>query len=378
MVAGLLVSRYLCVEMPCKPRGDSHLFQLSNLFRYAHGDVRCVKLQHPRDDFYYCIADVLRCVCEVGAERATEIWKTLPDKMKQELQGGSVTEFNFHRTAIPVATYNALKKIISEVRGHKADRFRMLHPDIFEKAVVSTSPSPSPIPFPPSRPTMPPTQSNLYTFFGRGSESVTSDPGGDCRMDFDKENEPPVGMDCDPPMEEAGCCAKEKKRKAPANIMHAIRSRCEFTNNLMQQYKLAQDTIQNFEHRERMCAELIKTLHMLPDAEDAFAAEAKASVGFVYCLVSDAYPNRVKIGRSKNVEERLSALNTGCAPKPLRVALTVKTLHPARDEKRTHTFFAAVRREGEYFQTSVAEVKAFFDAQIVPEYIKELEAAAGI
>ena len=77
-----------CAAMTCKPRGYSHLFQLSNLFRYAHGDVRCVKLPQPRDDFYYCISDVVRCVCEVGAERATEIWKTLPDKMKQELQGG--------------------------------------------------------------------------------------------------------------------------------------------------------------------------------------------------------------------------------------------------------------------------------------------------
>lgn len=364
--------------MPSKTRGDSHLFQLSNLFRYAHGDVRCVRLQHPIDDFYYCISDVLRCVCDVGSERATEIWKTLPDVFKNALPVGSVAEFTFHRSAVPVATYQTLKKIIGEIKGHKAHNFRTIHADIFENNnATASSPSPLASPCPPPR-AFYGIQSKIPTFWEKGhgagaradSEPVASDCGG--KME---EDESTTRMDCDPPVEDK---PKEKKRKPAFHSMSGLRSRCEFTSNLLHQYKIAQETIPNAAHRDQMCAELMNTLKMLPDGDDAFAAEAKSSVGYVYCLVSDAYPGRVKIGRTKNLDERLSALNTGCAPKPLRVALSVKTLNPGRDEKRAHTHFASVRREGEYFNTSVAEVKAFFDAHITPEYIRELEVVAGI
>lgn len=364
-------------NMPCKTRGDSHLFQLSNLFRYAHGDVRCVKLQQPLDEFYYCISDVIRIVCEVGSERATEIWKTLPDSLKSALPAGSIAEFIFHRSAVPVATYTALKQIIGEIKGSKADNFRAIHSDIFSTIPSACSPSPLASPCPPPR-TFYGTQSKIPALWekvdstgARGDSQQVAGDGG-VKMEDDGGF---TGMDCDPPVEEK---QKDKKRKPALNTMSGLRSRCDFTSNLLHQYKIAQETIPNAAHRDQMCAELMNTLKMLPDGDDAFAVEAKSSVGYVYCLVSDAYPGRVKLGRTKNLDERLSALNTGCAPKPLRVALSVKTLNPMRDEKRTHTYFASVRREGEYFQTSVAEVRAFFDEHITPDYIKELEIVAGI
>lgn len=59
--------------------------------------------------------------------------------------------------------------------------------------------------------------------------------------------------------------------------------------------------------------------------------------------------DRVKIGVSENVAERLKALATGC-PCPVRLLRTVKGWH--RDERALHTLFAAHRVNGEWFVLS--------------------------
>ena len=133
-----------------------------------------------------------------------------------------------------------------------------------------------------------------------------------------------------------------------------------------------------------MCGIIMDTINLVPvgvkpvSTSPNEAERVRKSVGFVYCMESDAFPGLVKIGRSKNVTERLSALNTGCAPKPLRVVGKAKTLNAVRDEKHAHLHFAHVRGEGEYFSTSVAEVNAFFDKEISRRYIDELEGLMGI
>ena len=107
-------------------RGDTHLFQLSNLFQHAHGDVRCARLYN--NEFYFCIADVIRGVCEVGSERASEIWLFDIQKQMTDLPVDTLSEFTFHCSSVPVATFPALVQIVSNLKGKKAFNFRAIHP----------------------------------------------------------------------------------------------------------------------------------------------------------------------------------------------------------------------------------------------------------
>ncbi len=81
---------------------------------------------------------------------------------------------------------------------------------------------------------------------------------------------------------------------------------------------------------------------------------------YVYAVKSVAFPGLIKIGRTQNVRERLSQLNTSCAPCPFVVVVVSPTLDCVRDEKMAHEFFSLQRREGEFFSVSESEVIDFF------------------
>lgn len=92
--------------------------------------------------------------------------------------------------------------------------------------------------------------------------------------------------------------------------------------------------------------------------------------GYVYATVSAAFTGLVKIGRTLDVYERISSLNTGCAPAPHVVVALAPTFDPVRDERLAHAFFADRRREGEFFEVPVAEVAAFFMHHITSPYTR--------
>lgn len=92
---------------------------------------------------------------------------------------------------------------------------------------------------------------------------------------------------------------------------------------------------------------------------------------YVYAVKSPAFPGLIKIGRTQNVRERLSQLNTSCAPCPFVVVVVSPTLDCVRDEKMAHEFFSSQRREGEFFSVSETEVKDFFKT-IQEKYDAEL------
>ena len=81
---------------------------------------------------------------------------------------------------------------------------------------------------------------------------------------------------------------------------------------------------------------------------------------YVYATKSDAFPGLIKIGRTVDVAKRIASFNTACAPAPHMVVALAPTFDYARDEKAAHDFFAQVRKEGEFFQVSEAEVIAYF------------------
>ncbi len=48
------------------------------------------------------------------------------------------------------------------------------------------------------------------------------------------------------------------------------------------------------------------------------------------------------------------------------------TLDSVRDEALAHTFFASTRKEGEFFQVSLEDVRSFFANHITTQYQLEL------
>jgi hypothetical protein len=93
---------------------------------------------------------------------------------------------------------------------------------------------------------------------------------------------------------------------------------------------------------------------------------------YLYATRSDAFPGLLKIGRASDIDASLSTLNTGCAPAPHYTVAVVPTFHAVRDKAWAHEFFQSSRREGDFFEASVEEVKAFFNGQVMAKYQLEL------
>jgi hypothetical protein len=95
-------------------------------------------------------------------------------------------------------------------------------------------------------------------------------------------------------------------------------------------------------------------------------------VSYVYGTKTEAFPDLIKIGKSIDVGARLSSLNTACAPAPHYIIAVAPTFDADRDEALAHTFFSSTRREGEFFEVSPDNVKAFFTNHIMAQYQEEL------
>ena len=93
---------------------------------------------------------------------------------------------------------------------------------------------------------------------------------------------------------------------------------------------------------------------------------------YVYATKTPAFPGLIKIGKTVNVANRLSQLNTSCAPAPHVIVAVAPTFDNDRDEKAAHTFFAGSRQEGEFFKISDEEAKNYFTLHIMAKYQMEL------
>ena len=102
------------------------------------------------------------------------------------------------------------------------------------------------------------------------------------------------------------------------------------------------------------------------------ASNEMPATAYVYGTKSDAFPGLIKIGRSINPTTRLSSLNTGCAPAPHVLVAVAPTFNNVRDEAVAHAFFSSQRKEGEFFEVSQEDVRAFFTNHITAQYQTEL------
>lgn len=96
-------------------------------------------------------------------------------------------------------------------------------------------------------------------------------------------------------------------------------------------------------------------------------------VEYVYAMESEAFPGLLKIGRTKNLDQRMRGCNTFSAPKPFKLVASTPTMDSKRDEKVTHNFFQKKHEAGEFYRVSIAEVRDFFDQHINPLFETEKE-----
>ena len=116
---------------------------------------------------------------------------------------------------------------------------------------------------------------------------------------------------------------------------------------------------------------ILDVMDMLKQSGVRSSPSPSPQLAYIYCTASEAFPDLVKIGRSKIPEARMVGLNTGCAPKPHVLLAQVATLDASRDEKRIHAHFASAREQGEFFRLGVDEVKKYFETVIQPLYYEE-------
>ena len=101
-------------------------------------------------------------------------------------------------------------------------------------------------------------------------------------------------------------------------------------------------------------------------------AEEMPPSSFVYATKSKAFQGLIKIGKTVDINARLSNLNTACAPAPHVVVAVAPTFDNTRDELMAHAFFADARKEGEFFEITEDQVKTYFQTHILAQYQVEL------
>ena len=76
--------------------------------------------------------------------------------------------------------------------------------------------------------------------------------------------------------------------------------------------------------------------------------QLKHPAGYVYNILGEARPGRVKIGRTVNPKQRMQQLQREHG-KQLRYSSVMKSDNAPKDEHRMHKKFAAKRKDGEWF-----------------------------
>jgi hypothetical protein len=111
----------------------------------------------------------------------------------------------------------------------------------------------------------------------------------------------------------------------------------------------------------------------------SFLSKASSSVfkdlpqaTYLYATKTDAFPGLIKIGRSSDIDARLSNLNTGCAPSPHYIVAVAPTFDAVRDKDWVLNHFSDFRVQGEFFSISEETIKTFFRTQVMEKYQMEL------
>lgn len=130
--------------------------------------------------------------------------------------------------------------------------------------------------------------------------------------------------------------------------------------------------INNKRGREASCVAFVKEAFEEYNQSHKRTRTELPAVSYVYGTVSHVFPGLVKIGRTADINARLCAGNTFCAPSPHILVALAPTFDAKRDEIRAHEHFSAYRKEGEFFKVSVPEVQEYFHNHIAAVYNSDL------
>lgn len=108
------------------------------------------------------------------------------------------------------------------------------------------------------------------------------------------------------------------------------------------------------ERGENRLIEILQDYSEVAD-EQSSADETKLFEGWVYLLQSGEF---FKVGRSDNLEKRIKQISVSL-PEKVDLIHSIRTDDPPGIEAYWHRRFADVRKNGEWFKLSPAEVKAF-------------------
>ena len=108
------------------------------------------------------------------------------------------------------------------------------------------------------------------------------------------------------------------------------------------------------------------------DSEEEHRANEMPQTFYIYATKTSAFPGLIKIGKTCDINARVSNLKTATAPAPHMIVAVAQTFDTARDETFAQSFFAERRREGEFFEITEDETSAFFATHITARYNVEL------
>jgi hypothetical protein len=81
---------------------------------------------------------------------------------------------------------------------------------------------------------------------------------------------------------------------------------------------------------------------------------------YVYAMHSDAFPSIYKIGRTRNIANRLIQLNVGMPHYKYRLVVQYVTYKPNEDERHTHDALKEYHVSGEHYELSLDVLLAHF------------------
>jgi hypothetical protein len=102
---------------------------------------------------------------------------------------------------------------------------------------------------------------------------------------------------------------------------------------------------------------MIKTSNLLIQRRLQLVAQQKA---YVYAIKSEAFPEYIKIGRTYDLQKRITSINTSMPIHPYRLLAAFETFNSKVEELKAHKHFNKYRGSGEFFKVGKAPVLAYF------------------
>lgn len=90
--------------------------------------------------------------------------------------------------------------------------------------------------------------------------------------------------------------------------------------------------------------------------------QRKRQPGFLYAVIHPSWPEFVKLGLTRDVQQRLASFQTNCPRHDYRIAHSVATTDMWTAEKRLHTPCSRTGERREWFRVTLVEAISALEA----------------